>query len=65
MRELTQFTPPEEVQPGRLGLPRGFDDDGAAPEMSKPVWEYESPLVQCQSCTVQGSQTLGLEGLTR
>jgi hypothetical protein len=40
----TQLTPPDAVHPGKGGFPSGFEDDGFSPLMSKPVWEYESPL---------------------
>jgi hypothetical protein len=40
----TQSRPPEAVQPGSGGLPSGLDGLGFSPVISKPVWEYESPL---------------------
>ncbi len=44
VRKPIQFAPPEEVQPGYVGLPKGFAAEGLLPVMSKPVCEYESPL---------------------
>lgn len=44
-RKPTQFSPPLAVQPGSSGLPSGLAALGLAPEISNPVWEYESPLV--------------------
>ena len=44
-RKPTQFRPPLAVQPGSGGLPNGLLEEGLVDEMSKPVWEYESPKV--------------------
>jgi hypothetical protein len=40
----TQFSPPDDVQPGYVGFPSGFPIAGWIPLMSNPVCVYESPL---------------------
>lgn len=39
VRKPTQFRPPEAVQPGRGGLPKGLEGEGLVERGSKPVWE--------------------------
>ena len=41
MKDVTRYPgqsqPPEKVEPGRLGLPMGFEAEGLLPLGSKPV----------------------------
>jgi hypothetical protein len=61
-RYPTQFRPPLAVQPGSGGLPNGLLEEGLVDEISKPVWEYESPKVMRNlRAQLSGSAVLELE----